>query len=98
MFAPSRFAPFPLIPGQLQDRVVRSSRTGLLDFYYRIRNTTGTGAIGQLYTGRFTVVPLNVAYRTDGLGTVAPQLATRTAAPGALITFVFNPRYRAHNT
>lgn len=79
-----------LCAGQLQNEVVRSSTTGLFDFYYRIRGTSGAGAIAQIRTASFTV-PLRVAYRTDGLGTVAPRLATRTPAPGLLITFVFDP-------
>lgn len=77
--------------GQLQNRVVRSSSTGLLDFYYRIRATVGPGAISRTATARFSGIPLRVAYRADGLGTVAPQAATRSPAPGALITFEFDP-------
>jgi len=70
---------------------VRSNTTGSLDFYYRILATTGSGAIGRTSTASFAVAPLRVAYRSDGLGTVVPQLAKRSPVPGALITFVFDP-------
>lgn len=76
-----------LCTGQLQDRVIRSSTGGGLDFYYRIRRTSGPGAINRIATANFSSAAFNVAYRTDGLGTVAPQQATRSRAPGALITF-----------
>jgi hypothetical protein len=78
-----------LCTGQLQDRVVRSSRTQRLHFYYRIRDTRGTGAIVRMATASFAGPALRVGYRTDGLGTVPPRLATRTAAPGTLLTFAF---------
>jgi len=77
--------------GQLQDRVVRSNTTGQLDFYYRIHATTGPGAIGRTSTASFSSLPLRVGYRTDGLGTVAPKVAARSAAPGAQMTFSFDP-------
>ena len=73
--------------GRLQDRVVRSRRTGRLDFYYRIRDTSGPGAIGRLATSAFGGLPLRVAYRTDGLGTVPPRFAGRTGAPGEWVIF-----------
>jgi len=73
--------------GQLQDRVVRSSKTGLLHFYYRIRATSGPGAISQLTTAGFPNLALRVAYRADGLGTVPPRRAHRTSAPGAQVMF-----------
>jgi hypothetical protein len=78
-----------LCEGNLQDRVVRSAKSGLYDFYYRIRDTKGSGAIGRFYTSSFAGLPLRVAYRTDGLGAIAPTVAKRTAAPGALIGFAF---------
>ena len=75
--------------GNLQDRVVKSNKTGLLDFYYVIRDTKGTGAIGRLATRSFAGQPMRVAYRTDGLGTVPPGKANRSAAPGEIVTFAF---------
>jgi len=76
-----------LCQGELQDRVVQSDKTGQLDFYYAIRNTKGTGAINRLFAGSFSGQPLRVAYRTDGLGTVQPITAVRSAAPGAEVEF-----------
>jgi hypothetical protein len=76
-----------LCTGQLQDRVVRSTRTGRLDFYYRIRSTQGPGAVRGVATSAFGGVPLQVGYRLDGLGTVPPRLANRSPTPGAVVTF-----------
>lgn len=76
-----------LCAGQLQNRVVRSSKGGGLDFYYRIRRTSGQGAINRIETTNFSSAAFNVAYRKDGLGTVPPQRATRSPAAGARITF-----------
>jgi hypothetical protein len=76
-----------LCSGQLQDRVVRSTRTGRVDFYYRIRNTQGPGAVRGIATAAYGGLPLRVGYRLDGLGTVPPRIATRSPAAGALVTF-----------
>ncbi len=78
--------------GQLQDRVVKSNATGRLEFSYRIRDTNGSGSIARISTARFGGLRLRVAWAADGLGTVAPVLATRSAPPGAVVRFVFrNP-------
>jgi hypothetical protein len=79
-----------LCAGNLQDRVVKSNKTQRLDFYYRIRDTQGTGAVGRISTVGFGGLDLRVAYRTDGLGTVPPRQAARSAAPGALVSFTFS--------
>jgi hypothetical protein len=76
-----------LCRGHLQDRVVRSTKTHRLDFYYRIRDTLGTGAVVGFQTARFGGLALRVAYRTDGLGTVPPRVASRSTGAGALVTF-----------
>jgi hypothetical protein len=78
----------PLCMGQLQDRVVRSNRTGLLDFYYAIRSTNGPGSIARIVAGSYGKLELRVAYRTDGLGTVPPRVAARSG-PGPLVAFQF---------
>jgi hypothetical protein len=78
-----------LCTGKLQDRVVRSSKTGRLDFYYAIRETEGPGAVARIVTLPFGGLPLRVAYRTDGLGTVAPRVAARSVAPGVRVTLEF---------
>lgn len=73
--------------GKLQDRVVRSTKTGLLEFYYRIRETAGPGAVGGIATSSFSGAKLGVAYRIDGQGTVSPHVAVRSAVPGPVVTF-----------
>ena len=75
--------------GNLQERVVRSTNTGELDFYYRVRDTAGVGTVARIDTSSFTGLPLSVGFRADGLGTAPPQVADRSAAPGASITFEF---------
>ena len=76
--------------GNLQERVVLSNNTGDLDFYYRVRDTSGTGYVSNLSTRSFAGLSVGVGYRTDGLGTVAPTTADRDAAPGDLMTFDFS--------
>jgi len=80
--------------GNLQNRVVRSNTTGLLDFYYRIRDTRGPGRITQISSTGFGNVGLSVGNRTDGLGTIAATQATRSAAPGDAITIAMRPAVR----
>jgi len=46
-----RAAGAPLCRGQLQDRVVRSSRTGLLHFSYAIRTISGSESIARIVAG-----------------------------------------------
>ena len=78
-----------LCEGQLQDRVVRSTKTGLLDYYYMIRDTRGPGAINRIATSSFGKQAVRVAFRTDGLGTVPPREAQRSAGPGDWVRFEF---------
>lgn len=78
-----------LCSGRLQDRVVKSSKTGQYHFYYRIRNTSGPGAIGRIETASFANQRVDVGYRTDGLGSVPPREASRSPLPGQLINFAF---------
>jgi hypothetical protein len=70
-----------LCRGRLQDRVVRSTQTGLLHFYYRIRGDRRRqrGRIRSTITLSFGLDTLSVGYRLDGLGAVNPTSATRTA-------------------
>lgn len=74
--------------GHLQTRAVLSTAAGVLDFYYRFRDTSGRGAIYGIYVSHF-VGPLRVAYRTDGPGTVAPYQVYREAAPSTRVQFGF---------
>jgi hypothetical protein len=80
-----------LYQGNLQNRVVRSTSTGQLHFYYRIRDTAAglSGKVLGVSTQNFRVPPrIATSYRVDGLGTVAPVSATRSAN-GAQVIFRF---------
>lgn len=71
--------------GTLQNRVVRSTATRRLDFYYRIRDTSGAGEILGIAVEDFGGETTRVGYRTDGLGSVSPTRAYRHPSPGARI-------------
>jgi hypothetical protein len=75
--------------GNLEERAVLTNNTGDLDFYYRIRDTSGTGYVSNLSTSSFAGLSVGVGYRTDDVGTVTPTTADRDAA-GDLITFDFS--------
>ena len=75
------------VNGYIQDRVVRESGSGTLDFYYRLFNgldpdgctLPSGGSIGVAGRSGYSGFTTDVNYRTDGLGTVAPSGASRTA-------------------
>ncbi|MHB8257386.1 MAG: hypothetical protein ACYDE0_09140 [Acidiferrobacterales bacterium] len=75
------------INGYIQDRVVRESGSGTLDFYYRLFNGIDSdgctlpsgGSIGVAGRSGYSGLTTDVNYRTDSLGTVAPSGASRTA-------------------
>ncbi len=82
-----------LFVGKLQNRVVKSSTTGNLHFYYRIRETQGglNGIIKSVGSLSFQTSPrLLVDWRPDGLGQVNPIEAQRSTVNGALIQFNFD--------
>lgn len=82
-----------LFTGNLQNRVVQSSRTGALHFYYRIRDTKRglNGVVEELRTHGFQKIqPLMADWRPDGLGTVRPHTAERSPGAGAIVTFNFD--------
>lgn len=73
--------------GTVQQRVVRSSVDGTLDFYWRVMNDAGSAAaIGSFRLGNFVAPEYNANWRIDGLGDKAPSHADRF--PGAGDTFV----------
>ena len=78
-----------LFGGVLQNRAVRS-RTQLVHFYYRIRDTAPglPGRIVRVDTVDFPGT-IYVDYRIDGLGTVAPREAGRA---GERVKFFFAGR------
>jgi len=69
--------------GTFQDRVVRRSVSGTLDFYYKITlDSASTASISRVVRSGFDEVPMgshDVAWRVDGLGTVGPSMAHRAA-------------------
>ncbi len=78
-----------MISGQVQDRVVRESSSGTLDFYYRIfNNSNSTGSIGLAGRDNYSGFTTNVDWRIDGLGTVAPTMASRSTS-GSNVMFDF---------
>ncbi len=83
------------LSGVVQNRVVRSSVDGTLDFYWRIKDTSGSsasgdpGAITAFRVGGFGNLALDADWRIDGLGTVHPNQAHRFPNP-SFINFLFN--------
>lgn len=81
-----------LFAGELQNRVVRSSRDGALHFYYSVRNTKPglNGVVSAVTTQSFGVSPYAaVDWRPDGLGDVNPMRAQRSGGVGDTIRFLF---------
>lgn len=81
-----------LFQGVLQNRVVKSASSDL-HFYYRIRDTKPglNGIIKTITTISYAAAPvLSVDWRPDGLGTIKPKSAQRSAAPGGTIRFEFD--------
>lgn len=80
----------PLFAGTLQNRVVRLNSTGRLSFGYFIRDTQPglNGVVIAMDTIDFSGFFTNVDYDPTGLGTVAPNQASRSAS-GATVRFDF---------
>jgi len=83
------------LSGVVQNRVVRSSVDGTLDFYWRIKNTKGEsasgdpGAITAFRVAGFGNLALDADWRIDGLGTTHPTQAHRFPDP-SFINFLFH--------
>jgi hypothetical protein len=78
----------------VQTRVVQETVAGTLDFYYRIRdfNPGTSGGIYWLSVGRFyTFLPYDVDFRTDGLGQVPSDYASRAVAKVIEFHFPLSP-------
>ena len=74
-----------LITGSVQQRIVRETASGTLDFYWRITNLQG-GSLGYFRVGNFVDSVYDADYRLDGLGDVGPTSITRfTAGMGGAI-------------
>ncbi|MCP3875065.1 MAG: PEP-CTERM sorting domain-containing protein [Desulfobacteraceae bacterium] len=78
-----------LVEGNVQSRVVLSI-DGTYDFYWRIRDTSGTGKIGSLRIGNFITGVYNADYRIDGVGDVGPDIARLLSTSSGDINFIFS--------
>jgi hypothetical protein len=83
-----------LFEGKLQNRVVRSSTTSKLHFYYRIFETQGglNGIIQSVFAAPFSPAVSSgykADWRLDGLGNTSPGEVSRGVA-GGRIEFRFN--------
>ena len=82
--------------GEVQDRVVRESATGTLDFYYRILLYKQTLQGEQLMVWRTNYpmeatgagISTDVDWRIDGVGISGPEVAARSA-DGKMVIFVY---------
>lgn len=71
-----------MVSGTVQSRVVRSSVDGTLDFYWRvISDASSAGDIGSFRLGNFVAPEYNANWRSDGLGSVAPDAAYLFGTP-----------------
>jgi hypothetical protein len=83
------------VAGELQDRVVRLTEGGTLVVAPRLRNLTASlfentiTIIEDITLTGFAGVDVEVFYRTDGVGEVAPMSFTRSA-DGDELTFTFD--------
>lgn len=80
------------ITGEVQQRIVRSSVDGTLDFYWRVMNDPNSAAaIGSFRLGDFVSPEYNANWRIDGLGVKAPDHATRFSGSfDSYVNFSFN--------
>ena len=82
---------FGSISGEVQQRVVRSSFDGTLDFYWRVMSdATSTAGIGSFRVGDFVSPEYNANWRSDGLGVHAPDQARRFIPQASFVNFLFN--------
>jgi len=72
--------------GQLQDRVVRSTRKNALVFLFRIRNTKPAlpGRISEVRRDGFKGWKTDMDYSLDGLGTIGPDSVKRLPRRGSV--------------
>jgi hypothetical protein len=89
------FAPFKIMNGAavecegvLQQMTVRSLLNNRYNFYYRIRTTSGNGAISRFNYYSVGGLTINVAYRKD-LRAGSYSLTRAGRNPWGLVTFMF---------
>lgn len=76
------------LEGNIQNRVVRSV-DGTLDFYWRILPTSGDGDISAFRVTGFAGLALDADWRSDGLGTAAPDTARYFGSDDGSVNFLF---------
>lgn len=75
--------------GTIQDRVVRETVAGTLDFYYIISNdVSSAGSVDFVTRTNYTGFSTDVDWRSDGVGTINPDQASRNAG-GDQVLFDF---------
>ena len=80
--------------GTLQDRVVKETVSGTLDFYYRLTSDTASTANITLVTRQdFGPVTTDVDWRTDGLGTFGAHKGARSATANTVGFLYDTPNY-----
>jgi hypothetical protein len=82
--------------GTLQDRVVRETLTGNLDFYGHITLTdfgNNLGAIDSIGMGSFAGFAVDANFRTDGLGVQGPNAAS-SSSDGSEVAWYFESPLR----
>ncbi len=79
------------VSGTVQSRVVRSSVDGTLDFYWRVISDRSSAAdINSFRLGNFIAPEYNGNWRSDGLGSVAPDAAYHFSVPStAYVNYLF---------
>jgi hypothetical protein len=85
------------ITGTLEDRVVRETLTGNLDFYGQITITdfgNNFVAVDSIGMGNFLGYSVNANFRTDGTGVQGPDEAARSS-DGSTVAWYFSPRLGA---
>ena len=93
IFAPYSFSGAgATVSGMVENRVVRSTLNGTLDFYWRILpDVTSTGGIDALRMIWSAGVIQDADWRSDDLGNVAPGIARNfDIRPGAAVNFLFS--------
>ena len=80
-----------IISGTFQDRVVKRTSTGKLEFSFRIKNDAASvGNIVVVNRQNYGAYPtVDVDYRTDGLGTIGALAASHGGGASARIKFDF---------
>ena len=76
------------ITGTIQERVVRESGSGTLDFYWRVFNDSSSlNNLGFFRLGQFITGSYDADWRIDGLGTVNPDNAFWFGSPDVNFEF-----------